>query len=163
MIDTETHPHLGPAADLGRGWSFPPRWHDGHIEHAACDVCVQPRFAAPPEPHAALVAAVTDIEQAIRIILGTAMGERVTHPEFGSRLRRYVFEPLAPRTYNLIASEVQRALVLWERRIMDIDVVVTPSAGETGRLDVNISYRLDTHRMRQNLVYPFYLRQPERQ
>ena len=159
MIDLDYQSSSGDAAYLGRGWGFPPRWHDGHIDSHS-----QQGKAAPSLFQAvSLVSAVTDIEQAIRIILGTSIGERVMQPLFGSQLQQYVFEPLAPRTYNLIAGEVQRALTMWERRIMNVEVEVTPSAAEVGRLDVRISYLLDTHRMRQNLVYPFYVRQPEQQ
>ena len=34
-----------------------------------------------------------DIEEAIKIILGTAKGERVMRPEFGSSIHEFVFAP----------------------------------------------------------------------
>ena len=60
-----------PGDIIGRGWAFPPRLdHRGHI---------------------ALVGDATEIEQAIRIILNTAPGQRVMRPEFGCRLNELVF------------------------------------------------------------------------
>ena len=70
---------------------------------------------------------------------------------------------MAVRTYNLVAAEVREALDRWERRITNVAVAVHPAADETGRLDIDISYTIETHRVRQNYVYPFYLLQPGQQ
>ena len=45
---------------------------------------------------------VTDIEQSIRIILGTAKGERVMRPEFGCGIHEYVFETIDATTLTLV-------------------------------------------------------------
>ena len=175
-------------AYLGRGWAFPPRWSTPPTaaEVAAAEVTAslaQPEatiFGFPLSPsalaarplltaidadraHVELVEADADIREAIRIILGTRLGERVMLPEFGSRLHDYVFAPLAIRTYNLISAEVREALDRWERRITAIAVVVQPAEDEIGRLDIAISYTIESHRVRQNYVYPFYLLQPGQQ
>ena len=146
-------------AYLGRGWSFPPRWHASTDEAGndlKDDIDVDDRFACTQ-----LSTGLDDIRQSIRIILGTRIGERVMEPDFGSRLYAYVFQPLVPRTCNLVASEVKRALLRWERRIINIDVQTNVSAQEVGRLDVDISFDIDTHRLRQNFIYPFYVQHPE--
>jgi phage baseplate assembly protein W len=168
---------------LGRGWAFPPRWSAPEAPGAAdaeADAsagfppsaeagrsarAAQPLLAAidADRAHAELVEADADIREAIRIILGTRLGERVMLPEFGCRLSDHVFAPLAVRTCNLVAAEVRSALERWERRITAVEVVARPAEDEVGRLDIDISYAIETHRVRQNYVYPFYLLQPGQQ
>ena len=58
---------------IGRGWAFPLRTDaTGGI---------------------ALVAREREIEESIRLILGTAIGERPMRPEFGCGIHDYVFAP----------------------------------------------------------------------
>lgn len=63
-----------------------------------------------------------DIRESIRIILGTAKGERVMRPDFGWEIHDHVFSAATPATLNLIESSVREALVQWEPRI-DIEDV----------------------------------------
>ena len=50
----------------------------------------------------ALVEGENDIEEAIRIVLGTRPGERVMRPEFGCRANEMLFEPRDASTETLI-------------------------------------------------------------
>jgi phage baseplate assembly protein W len=98
-----------------------------------------------------------DIEQAIRIILGTIPGERVMRPEFGCRIHELVFAPDNATTRGLMAHYVQQALLRWEPRIAVEEVNVSSDPGRDGTLLVDIKYRVkDTHDQR-SIVYPFYL------
>ena len=151
-----TRDELGDHAHLGRGWAFPLRWFGTPQDRAS-----RPLGFERAGSGVMLVEREEDIRQSIRIILGTRVGERVMHPDFGSHLHEYVFQPLSPTTLNLVSEEVRRALLLWERRIADIRVKARVAEDEIGRIDVEISYRVDTHRLRQNFVYPFYVSQPE--
>ena len=82
-------------------------------------------------------------------------------PEFGSDVFRYVFAPIDAGTRTNLAEAVRRAIQVWERRVRNLEVEVGASPHEEGRLEVEISFDVETHRMRQSLVYPFYLEQPE--
>jgi len=104
----------------------------------------------------ALAAYEEDIRQAIRIILSTAPGERVMRPDFGAGLNTLVFEPLNVTTMALVEHYVEEALITWEPRIDNIQVVVT-SSGPPGRLNIDIRYRVRAVNTFYNLVYPFYL------
>ncbi|MEZ4611592.1 MAG: GPW/gp25 family protein [Caldilineaceae bacterium] len=74
----------------GGGWAFPPQINSrGGI---------------------ALVSGYTEIEQAIRIILSTAVGERAMRPEFGSRLHELVFAPINEETKALARRYAEDAL-----------------------------------------------------
>ncbi len=98
-----------------------------------------------------------DIEQAIRIILGTIPGERVMRPEFGCRVHELVFAPMNSATYSLAAYYVERALDRWEPRIRVQEVSPVPDSARDGVLLLEIKYEVrDTHNHR-SIVYPFYL------
>lgn len=53
----------------------------------------------------------------IKQILLTEMGERVMRPDFGTRLRRKIFENVNQGLITEIQKEVLAALVKWEPRI----------------------------------------------
>ena len=98
-----------------------------------------------------------DIEASIKVILGTAMGERVMRPEFGSSIHDYVFAPNNATTHGLLAYHVQEALARWEPRI-DVDMVdVQPDIADPSRVIINILYSVKATNDDRNLVYPFYL------
>jgi len=110
-----------------------------------------------PRGGIALASGERDIEQAIRIILMTAPGERMMRPEFGCRIHELVFAPHDAATESLAVYYVQEALARWEPRIdlQAVDIVADPR--RDGVLLVEIKYQIkDTHDER-SIVYPFYL------
>ncbi len=110
-----------------------------------------------PRGGIALATGTHDIEQAIRIILMTAPGERVMRPEFGCRIHELVFAPHDAATESLAAYYVQIALERWEPRIELREVEVVTDPARDGVLLVEIKYLVkDTHDER-SIVYPFYL------
>jgi phage baseplate assembly protein W len=130
-------------AFLGVGWAFPP-----HLES---------------DRRVSLVAFEQDIEQAIRIILGTSRGERVMRPDFGAGLAEFVFEPANTATAELVRKRVEEALIDWEPRIDLQEVRVTIDLNERNRLDIDVSYRVRATNTLHNLVYPFYLQEGTKQ
>ncbi len=98
-----------------------------------------------------------DIEQAIRIILGTMPGERKMRPEFGCRVYEVVFDERSSETYALIERYVLEALDFWEPRITVNEVYCQEDPSNDGAVIVEITYEVnDTHNIR-SLVYPFYI------
>lgn len=128
---------------VGRGWSFPPQINaHGGVE---------------------LVGGFDEINQAIRIILSTAVGERVMRPEFGSRLHELVFAPLNETTFALARRYVEDALTMWEPRIELKQVSVAIAAPvhalepfPAGMLSIEIQYAIKRTGDQRSLVYPFY-------
>lgn len=57
-----------------------------------------------------------DLEQAMRLILATARGERPMRPEFGCGIHDYVFAPADATTAGRLSLEVKRSLSFWEPR-----------------------------------------------
>ncbi|HEY6058435.1 MAG TPA: GPW/gp25 family protein [Candidatus Limnocylindrales bacterium] len=104
-----------------------------------------------------LVSKDPEIEQSIRLILGTTPGERPMRPEFGSHLADFVFSAADAETAGLIAADVQAALTRWEPRIEVSDVVVTPDPDETTVLYIDVRYTVGSTNDPRNLVFPFYV------
>jgi phage baseplate assembly protein W len=104
----------------------------------------------------ALVTREREIQEAIRLILGTTPGERPMRPEFGCRISEHVFGPANATTAGQLSYEVRVALDRWEPRIDVDDVVVSFDAVDSGILYIDISYRIRGTNDPRNLVFPFY-------
>ena len=100
---------------------------------------------------------VTDIEQSIRIILGTSKGERRMRPHFGCRIHEVVFAPNDATTWGLVVKYVEEALGWWEPRVEVVEVEVDSDPQDAARLLINIKYRVKATSDERSLVYPFYL------
>ncbi|MGA8015619.1 MAG: GPW/gp25 family protein [Candidatus Dormiibacterota bacterium] len=121
---------------IGQGWAFPLRVDaTGGI---------------------ALVSRERELEESMRIILGTAPGERPMRPAFGCGIHNYVFAGSDAATANAIAIEVRAALARWEPRVDIDDVVVTPDPEDRALLSVEVLYRPKSSNDPRNLVFPFY-------
>lgn len=104
----------------------------------------------------ALVDGHQEILESIRLILGTAPGERPMRPDFGCAIHEYVFAPADDTTATLIASEVRRALGRWEPRIDLLGVDVTRPESENDLMLIDVTYALKESNDPRNLVFPFY-------
>jgi phage baseplate assembly protein W len=121
---------------VGQGWSWPAGvGHSGGI---------------------ALVSGDTELGQAIRLILGTALGERPMRPEFGCGIHDLVFDPSDSTLAGLVAHEVRASLLRWEPRVDVEDVQVTFDPDRPGLALIDVSYLVRTTNDRRNLVVPFY-------
>ena len=114
-----------------------------------------------PRGEIALVAGVRDIEQSVRIILGTRPGERKMRPEFGCRVHELIFAPRDAAMEGLLIYYVEQALGRWEPRIQLQEVVVRPTSGSDGAVMVDIRYRVKTTHDERSIVYPFFLTDEE--
>ncbi len=100
-----------------------------------------------------------DIQEAIWMILSTARGERLMHPDFGCGIHDLVFAPNDSGAAGLARFYVEEALTQWEPRI-DLDQVrVETDLTDPALLLLSVTYRVRTTNSRFNFVYPFYLTQ----
>lgn len=98
------------------------------------------------------------IRQSIKIILGTAKGERVMRPDFGCGIYDLVFEMTTASTAGKISQAVREALLRFEPRIDVIDIQVTSKSDDEGeKIFISIDYQVRATNNAFNLVYPFYL------
>jgi uncharacterized protein len=128
-----------PGSILGRGWAFPPRF-DSHQQ-------------------AVMVENEEDIEESLRILFRTRVGERVMQHAYGTRLHEMVFEEATEQTFTVITSMVKKAVMFFEPRIELEKVEVLRSGDDLARLDLLLHYRIRTTNTRHNMVYPLYLDQ----
>jgi uncharacterized protein len=105
----------------------------------------------------ALSSGPNDIEQAIRIIVGTSPGERVMRPTFGCRIHELMFASNNATTHGLVAYYVEKALEQWEPRIEVHGVTVLMDPAQDGVLLITIDYRPKDAHDERSIVYPFYL------
>jgi phage baseplate assembly protein W len=110
-----------------------------------------------PRGEIAMVSGERDIEQAIKIILGTRPGERVMRPEFGCRASELLFEPRDAATETRLQQYVEEALRRWEPRIDVREVNVLPDDELDGALYVEINYVVKATHDPRSIVYPFFL------
>ena len=97
-----------------------------------------------------------ELEQAMRLILATYPGERPMRPDFGSRVRDFVFRSATIETAAELSDEVHKALLRWEPRVVVESVDVTVDAAERNRLYIDVNYIVKGTNDRRNLVFPFY-------
>ena len=127
---------------IGRGWAFPLR--------------------VGPTGGIGMVEREREIEEAIRLVLGTAPGERPMRPEFGCGIHDHVFESVDAYLVGRIEQEVRIALDRWEPRIEVLTVEMSMErTTQGGVLDevvvIDIQYKLRATNDVRNLVYPFYV------
>lgn len=130
---------------LGRGWAFPVRWARRSSQAHGVE----------------MAAGSEDVRQAILLLLRTGVDERVMHPGFGAGVDRFVFAPRSGDTMFELQQLVERVLLRWEPRVEVLRVEARPSPHHEARIDVQIEYRIESHRRPSSLVFPFYVQLAE--
>ncbi|GAA3458575.1 GPW/gp25 family protein [Saccharothrix longispora] len=121
---------------VGRGWAFPLR--------------------VGPTGGIGMVERDQEIAEAIRLVLGTAPGERPMRPEFGCGIHEHVFAAADGTTAGHVAREVRAALERWEPRVEVDEVAVAFDSVDVGTLYIEVRYTVRTTNDQRNLVFPFY-------
>lgn len=122
---------------LGRGWRFP----------------IKPDATG----RLGYTSAEENIEHSLRVVLLTALGERVMRPDFGCRAPRLLFAPGSDRLFRLLEESVRDALRDFEPRVEVLDVLAESDPNAAERVRVAIRYRVRVTNTPFNLVFPFYL------
>jgi len=122
------------------------------------------RFPILPDAGGSLsyVAGEENVEQSLRILLLTQLGERVMRPGFGCKAGQMVFAPGSLQNLRLLEITVQEAVRDWEARVELEDVQAETDVKDPTRVSVAIRYKVRATNTRHNLVFPFYLGTVER-
>lgn len=122
---------------LGKGWRFPilpdASGRLGYIEGDA------------------------NVEQSLRILLMTRLGERVMRSDFGTEAPRLVFSPGSTQYLRLLENTIQESVVNWEPRVDLTSVTAEADPTDPFKVTVSISYTVRQTNTSTNIVYPFYL------
>lgn len=120
---------------LGRGWKFPLKFENGA---------------------AVMSEAEEDVDEGLRVLLGTYPGERLMRPDYGCRLRDYCFRNYEPDTISQIDEEIRNAITTFESRVI-IENIDYKMDEINDVLEIIIDYKVIATNSRRNLVYPFYV------
>ena len=118
-------------------------------------------FAFPIQPNGtgglSYVEGEVHVEQSLKILLMTALGERVMRPGLGCKAPNLVFAPGSVQYLRLLETSVREAVRDWEPRVELTDVQAEATVGSENHIVVNIAYKIRGSNARGNLVFPFYL------
>ncbi|MBA3962673.1 MAG: GPW/gp25 family protein [Chthoniobacterales bacterium] len=123
---------------LGTGWSFPPEFvlETGEVLMTSDE---------------------DDIEASLKILLGTAFGERFLNPQYGLDMHQILFEPMSTTLTTFLKDKARITILIYEPRINLLYLELDTSAQMEGRVSIIVDYEIKATNSRFNLVYPFYM------
>lgn len=121
---------------LGTGWSFPPQFllETGEVVMTADE---------------------EDIQSSLKILFGTAIGERFFNPKYGLDMKEMLFEPMSTTLKTLLIDRVTIAILIYEPRIEVLSLDLDTTAQNEGKIAIVMEYKVRATNSRYNLVYPF--------
>lgn len=122
---------------LGKGWSFPPTF-------------------SKQQKSVVMTEKIEDIENSLRILLTTTVGERIMQPRYGSNMEDYLFESLDTGTKTRIIDRIKTAILFFEPRIDAKKIELNTMNELEGEIIVEIEYIIPATNSRYNFVFPFY-------
>ncbi|MGP1421265.1 MAG: GPW/gp25 family protein [Tannerella sp.] len=122
---------------LGRGWGFPPHF-------------------SKTQKGAKMVSDEEDIAESLRIIFSTNIGERFTHPDFGTDFSYFQFRSIDLSSLTLMKEWIEDAILSFEPRVELISVEIDTDYTD-GKLLINVLYEIRATNSRYSLVFPFYI------
>lgn len=122
---------------LGTGWAFPPAFsRAGGTVATSSDR--------------------RDVEEALRILVGTLPGQRVMLPDFGTGMRDLVFGGTDVGSQTLLFDRLRTAVLQYEPRIEVLELSLDDSRITEGVVELRMAYRIRSTNSRFNFVHPFY-------
>ena len=121
---------------LGTGWSFPPEF-----AAAAGEVLMRSDE--------------DDIDESLKILFSTAIGERFLNPKYGLDMRELLFDPLSTTLETFIKDRIKTAILIYEPRIELKALTLDTSEQTDCQLRILLEYEVRATNSRFNLVFPF--------
>lgn len=85
------------------------------------------------------------VMESVSNILLTQPGERVMDPLFGCELEQFLFAPIVTWTAQRIVETISAAILKYEPRVIDHDIIVTP-VPDDNTFEIEIELILNTSR-----------------
>lgn len=124
--------------EIGKGWSFPPRFN---------------RFTGSVE----MVSGEREIQESLKILFSTKLGERLFRNDFGCNLSEFRFSPANANTIMLIKDRIANVIETYEPRIDLDNIAVDANDILEGKLVITLEYTIKENNTKSNLVYPYYI------
>lgn len=93
------------------------------------------------------------IESSVKMLLITAKGERIVEPEYGTRLRRIVFEPNISGIESMVSEEITNALTTWEPRVQMAALAVNRNSDRSVTVTATFLSKLSQQAFDVNLEF----------
>lgn len=93
------------------------------------------------------------LESSVKMLLSTAIGERIMLPEYGTNLRTLLFEPNLSGIEALAQHEVITALQKWEPRVKLSSISVTRNNNREVYIALVLTSMLSNETLETNLAY----------
>jgi phage baseplate assembly protein W len=121
---------------LGTGWSFPPEF-------------------AMETGEVVMIADEEDIAASLKILFGTAIGERFLNPQYGLDMQEILFDPVSTTMKTYLMDRIKIAILIYEPRIDLLSLDLDTTYQNEGKIAIVIEYKVRATNSRYNLVYPF--------
>lgn len=131
---------------MGRGWKFPPQF-------------VRTGPAAALGASVLMVSEEEDIKESLIILLSTRMRERVMRSDYGCNLDTAIFDSMTVTYLTLLRDHIEQCIRRYEPRIDLREVVMDTRSSGDGKLLITVDYIISAVNKRDNIVYPFYLKE----
>ena len=128
-----------PSSFLGTGWSFPPQFEPGGAPGSVV-----------------MTSGEEDVEASLRILFGTALGERFLNPKYGLDMHELLFDPVSTTLKTYLEDRIKTTVLIYEPRINLVSLELDTSDLLEGNLRILVEYEIRATNSRYNLVFPFY-------
>jgi phage baseplate assembly protein W len=90
------------------------------------------------------------IKQGLRMMIDTARGSRIFLPDYGCRVRAFLFEPFDEDTARRIGEELQNTIKNYEKRIQLLNLQVQMDFNDNS-YEINVIYKIIATNQIENL------------
>lgn len=125
---------------LGQGWQFPPQF-------------------SPDNSSVMMTEKEEDINCSLKVLLTTAITERIMQPRYGCDAKQWVFESMDTATQTLMKDTVQTAILYYEPRIEVTKLELQTERLTEGMILIIVEYKIRTTNSRFNFVFPYYVQE----
>jgi len=87
---------------------------------------------------------IESVRTSIDNILGTAQGERIFLPEFASRLKDILFEPINDYLINRLSQQVKDTIEIWDDRVQVLGVDTNIDADQ-GYMEITVKFNIRSY------------------
>lgn len=102
------------------------------------------------------------VQNSLKNIFTWTPGERILNPEFGNRLRQYLYQGIIPETSEQIVAEIRHCITEWEPRVNLVEVADVSSDDDHEKNTIHLEIRYTIPELSdEQYSYSFYYNRNE--